>query len=837
MVRTLPARGAALQPDGAVLLHHGLPGKRVGAVGQAGGGGGVGHHVELGDRPEGGAHGAGVDVHEVGDELGVLGVGEGRGGGAGVPVIHAAHGVEQVREAAGAGVERGQGLVVGGERVAELHGDPEAGEDAHQLQVAGKLGGERHHLHRGEGVEGLHLLQRSWPHGPGLGAELAWIDVRPLEVDAEHAGGAGGSQPQPGADPGERLLQRGAGGGDRGGEEGGGAVPRVEPGEHVHRLAAVHQVGATAAVHVQVDEAGEHHGGGAGAVDGAAVDGHDPLIELDPALDPSSGGEDHSGDGAVGSGGRGREHGGSIALPGGLGGGFESDRASTSTSKRRSADSPPLRPNESTTARTRIAVADRPGRRPGRGSLPRWCRPGPTPGKTRMQVPTDPSDGSGSLGLAEGRRASWRDRLLAAFAAEDLVMAALVLLVAAGLLLCLGDGPLQGEEPRRGLVALEMAVRGNLLVPTTNGALYFNKPPLFNWVLLACARLFGSWSEWVLRLPSVVSMLAMALAFWAVARRHLARSTALAATAILLTSPILLFYGTLYGEGDVFYTLLVVLQVLAIFTFEQADRPVAMFVVSYLAAALGFLTKGLPSLAFQVLTLAAWLPLVRRPRWLLSWAHLAGIAAFALCVGGYFAAYAGHADPLPFLAKLLYEGAEKTAVGRLGGAAKIPLQLLAFPLQLAWLCFPGGGVRAGAPGPRGPRAHPVHPVPPLQRGLHPGQRRALLAVAREQAALHVPVPAVPGGDPGGRARAPRRDRLVRAAAAVGDRGDAGGGAAGPRCRPLHPLAQPDLLPVALGGGGGAPPRARRLVLAGGGRRGRGWRSSSSPWPPSGSATT
>jgi 4-amino-4-deoxy-L-arabinose transferase-like glycosyltransferase len=306
-----------------------------------------------------------------------------------------------------------------------------------------------------------------------------------------------------------------------------------------------------------------------------------------------------------------------------------------------------------------------------------------------MQLPTDPSEGSGSPGLLAGRAASWRDRLLAVVAAEDLVMAALVVLVAAGLLLCLGDGPLQGEEPRRGLVALEMAVRGNLLVPTTNGALYFNKPPLFNWVLLACARLFGSWSEWVLRLPSVVSMLAMALAFWAVARRHLERSTALAATAILLTSPILLFYGTLYGEGDVFYTLLVVLQVLAIFTFEQADRPVAMFVASYLAAALGFLTKGLPSLAFQVLTLAAWLPLVRRPRWLFSWAHLAGLAAFALCVGGYFAAYAGHADPLPFLAKLLSEGTEKTAVGRLGGAARISLQLLAFPVQVAWLCFPG----------------------------------------------------------------------------------------------------------------------------------------------------
>jgi 4-amino-4-deoxy-L-arabinose transferase-like glycosyltransferase len=305
-----------------------------------------------------------------------------------------------------------------------------------------------------------------------------------------------------------------------------------------------------------------------------------------------------------------------------------------------------------------------------------------------MQDPTDPSLGRDPDGLLAPSPEPWLDRLWAAVAGEAGAMPALVVLVVAGLLLGLGAGPLQGEEPRRGLVALEMALRGNLLVPTTNGALYFNKPPLFNWVLLASAGLFGSWSEWVLRLPTVASALAMALAFWAVARRHLERSTALTATALLLTFPILLFYGTLYAEGDVFYALLVVLQALALFAFEQADRPLAMFVASYLLTALGVLTKGLPSLAFQALTLAAWLALERRWRWLLSWAHLAGLAAFALCAGGYFLAYAGYADPAPFLVKLFLEGTEKTAVGRLGGLARISLQLLAFPLQLAWLCFP-----------------------------------------------------------------------------------------------------------------------------------------------------
>jgi len=196
-----------------------------------------------------------------------------------------------------------------------------------------------------------------------------------------------------------------------------------------------------------------------------------------------------------------------------------------------------------------------------------------------------------------------RGSVLAAFGA------ALALLVIAGLTVNLGVLPLQFEEPRRTLVALEMLLRGDYVVLTTHGELYFNKPPLFNWVLIALLRLFGSGEAWVFRLATVASMLGLGLALWCVARRHLGGPTALRATAFLLTFTTLLFYGSLYAEPDVFFALLVALQALAIFAFEQAGRPLPLFVVSYLLAALGVLTKGLPSIVFQGLTLAAWLPL------------------------------------------------------------------------------------------------------------------------------------------------------------------------------------------------------------------------------------
>lgn len=267
--------------------------------------------------------------------------------------------------------------------------------------------------------------------------------------------------------------------------------------------------------------------------------------------------------------------------------------------------------------------------------------------------------------------------------------AAFAALVTLALLLNGGVRPLEFEEPRRALVALEMLLRGDLLVPTTNGAAYLNKPPLFNWVLIGFMRAFGSTAEWLVRLPTVLSALAMALLTAAAARRHLGRPAALAAGAMVLTFTTLLFYGTLYGEIDVFYALLVTAQALAIFAFEQSDRPLALFLVSYLLAALGFLTKGLPSVVVQGLTLLVWLAQARRLRWLLSPSHLAGLGLFAAAVGGYLLAYARRgADPVLLLARLLLEASERTAADGQHRLGRVLLQLVRFPADLAALCLP-----------------------------------------------------------------------------------------------------------------------------------------------------
>jgi 4-amino-4-deoxy-L-arabinose transferase-like glycosyltransferase len=277
--------------------------------------------------------------------------------------------------------------------------------------------------------------------------------------------------------------------------------------------------------------------------------------------------------------------------------------------------------------------------------------------------------------LARGPAGRW---LLAAC-----FVAALLL----GLFLHLGVRPLELEEPRRALVALELGLRGDWIVSTTNGVAYLRKPPLFSWLLLGLMRLGGT-AEAALRLPTVASFLAAGLLLLVAARRRLGLGTALTAAAFFLTFANLLFYGTLHADIDLFLSLVVLLQALAIFALEQRDRPLLLFVASYLLAALAFLTKGFPALAFQALTLLGWLVWRRRARWLASWRHLAGLGAFAVVVGGYLALYAREGDAGALLLRLFVDSGERTAgSGRFGLGAAL-LHLVTFPLEVVNIGLP-----------------------------------------------------------------------------------------------------------------------------------------------------
>jgi 4-amino-4-deoxy-L-arabinose transferase-like glycosyltransferase len=243
----------------------------------------------------------------------------------------------------------------------------------------------------------------------------------------------------------------------------------------------------------------------------------------------------------------------------------------------------------------------------------------------------------------------------------------LQILVITGIVLAitgwLGIIGLTSEEPRRALVSLEMFLTGNYRTPHLLGWYYYNKPPLFNWVQLLFIKITGSYSVWALRLPSILSLLMIALINWKILKIHINRETAWFSSIFILTSGDVLFFGSVYtGEIDLFYALLVYIQIISVFHFLKSGHITTMFVASYLFTALGFLTKGPPSLVFQGFTLIGVFLVFKQIRLLFSWKHLLGVTVFAIITGLYLLLLYKDGILKPFLIRQLQESFQRTAM-------------------------------------------------------------------------------------------------------------------------------------------------------------------------------
>ena len=269
-----------------------------------------------------------------------------------------------------------------------------------------------------------------------------------------------------------------------------------------------------------------------------------------------------------------------------------------------------------------------------------------------------------------------------------LLVTGLVVLYILSALINLGQFNLQGEEPRRAIISIEMMESGDYLVPHALGWEYYNKPPLFNWILSGFMYVCGSSSEFVSRLPSLIFLLVWGFCHYLVCRRWFNKNLSLLSTLFLLTSADIYFYGLANGaEIDIFYSLVVYLQVVAMFWFYEQRKWWPLFLLSYLCCSIGFLTKGLPSLMFQGLTLAALCVHAKSIRLLFRPQHLAGILLFVLVAGSYFYAYSRHGDPSIMLINIVNESLKKSAVGEesVGRLHKI----LSYPVLLFKLLAPG----------------------------------------------------------------------------------------------------------------------------------------------------
>ena len=188
------------------------------------------------------------------------------------------------------------------------------------------------------------------------------------------------------------------------------------------------------------------------------------------------------------------------------------------------------------------------------------------------------------------------------------------------------------DEARYAEIAREMHDSGNLIVPTSLGQPYLDKPPLLYWLTAASYGLFGTSINSARLIPLLAAMFTVFTTFWLGAAVVGRRSAWLGAVLLLTCAGFLLSGRFLFM--DTLLSLFTTITVLA--GYAACRGPVvrkSYWVIAAIACGLGLLTKGPVAVVLCVPPLLAsrWLTVGKRtdqPRlgWS-AWCAFAGIAA------------------------------------------------------------------------------------------------------------------------------------------------------------------------------------------------------------------
>ena len=236
--------------------------------------------------------------------------------------------------------------------------------------------------------------------------------------------------------------------------------------------------------------------------------------------------------------------------------------------------------------------------------------------------------------------------------------------------------PFRGEEPNRILTAYEMVYFHDFFNLTHLGEPYYNKPPLFMWLVALWSSIFG-WSQEVARTISVISSFLTALLVFFFSKELLFRDdnkNALLAVLIFLTLGDLLFFYGFLAEIDAFLMFLNTLGIFVLYKLLKKGKDFWAFTFAGIFTALSFLTKGLPAFYHIPISFLILLFYFGRFKRIFSTNLLGGLF-------GLFAPltvwYINLKHPLPYLQTLWHESFNRTPIAEKGGFFK---HLLLYPL-------------------------------------------------------------------------------------------------------------------------------------------------------------
>lgn len=269
----------------------------------------------------------------------------------------------------------------------------------------------------------------------------------------------------------------------------------------------------------------------------------------------------------------------------------------------------------------------------------------------------------------------------------------IIFLIPLAFFINLGIAPFIDDEGNRALVALEMIWSGNYITPTLHAAYYYNKPPLWNWILTLFFESSGQLNEWPSRIASTLSLLGFAVTIAYFFKRHMSWNKAALGALLFLTFGRILFWESLLGLIDITFSWVVFTLFMLVYHYYEKQKKYALFFSSYLLMTIAFMLKGLPAIVFQGFTILA---IITYKEWkngfatilkeVFSIQHiLAGLSAVALLALYYFT-YNQYNSLEHIFNALFVESSKRTAVAY--SAWDTVKHMLNFPFELFYHFLP-----------------------------------------------------------------------------------------------------------------------------------------------------
>ena len=192
---------------------------------------------------------------------------------------------------------------------------------------------------------------------------------------------------------------------------------------------------------------------------------------------------------------------------------------------------------------------------------------------------------------------------------------------------------LEGSEGLYAGIAREMARRGEFFDLTYQDEPYFNKPPLFFWLLNLSTSIWGD-HEIALRLPGSLAAVGTIVLTYVLGARLVSPTAGFWAALVVATSHVFLWYG----RRVLFDSTLTFLVTLALFAWIQVQllgRRSRWYLLAFVSMALGAMLKEMHGFFLPLLVMALYAAIQRDTRMLKDGYFWAGLAVAVAMIGAY----------------------------------------------------------------------------------------------------------------------------------------------------------------------------------------------------------